>query len=227
MLRVMTWNLNCGNKDENDVKLRLPSMNSIVQSQRPDVLAVQEAPKREHLVSVSTYKFHLAAEPHGYSLALFSHLEPQHGKTFEHMAGRHPLVRLTVWYRGLSIDVFTIHLNARNQPDDQATRNQKTQGVLNKISTETHGAFLLVGDFNLHGEEPGYKTLSTAPLIDCYHALHPFESGITFEGVHPPQLFDYIFASPDLANQLRSCYVLDTSDVRAASDHFPVVAEFE
>lgn len=137
------------------------------------------------------------------------------------------MVRLTVPHRGSSLNVFTVHLHAGNQPSDGVTREHEIQRILYKIETEVGGPYLQVGDINFHGDEPGYAMLRHAQLIDCFRALHPHEAGVTYEGVHPPQRFDYLFASPGFPLTLTTCEVITTPDAKVASDHLPVVADFE
>jgi len=67
--------------------------------------------------------------------------------------------------------------------------------------------------------------------VDCYRALHR-DHGYTCATWLPAARIDYVFADPVLAPRLRSCSVLGSgrhpdADVLAASDHFPVVADFE
>ncbi len=67
--------------------------------------------------------------------------------------------------------------------------------------------------------------------IDCYRRLHPRARGFTCATWCPAARIDYIFASPDLAGALTGCDVggsrsLPDPDVRVASDHLPVVADF-
>ena len=59
--------------------------------------------------------------------------------------------------------------------------------------------------------------------IDCFRRLHPSEQGFTLPAHHPNARLDYIFASPVLAKQLVHCAPL----LAVASDHLPLVAEFE
>jgi endonuclease/exonuclease/phosphatase family metal-dependent hydrolase len=66
--------------------------------------------------------------------------------------------------------------------------------------------------------------------IDCFRHLHPHEWGFTCPAVAPAGRIDYIFASPVLADRLTSCFVITEGrgmPADRASDHLPVVAEFD
>lgn len=65
---------------------------------------------------------------------------------------------------------------------------------------------------------------------DCFRLLHPHEWGFTCPAVAPAGRIDYIFACPVLADRLTSCSVITEGGgmpADHASDHFPVVAEFD
>ncbi len=80
--------------------------------------------------------------------------------------------------------------------------------------------------------------LLRAGYADCYRACHPAcirhgpepdeVDGFTWNTANPTSRYDYIFAEAGLAPRLRDCRVVDRlPDLAAASDHFPVVAEFD
>lgn len=75
------------------------------------------------------------------------------------------------------------------------------------------------------------RRVLAAGYVDCYTATRPTiaERGRTCPIHAPAGRIDYIFASPALAARLRSCDILADAPnrpVSAASDHYPVVAEF-
>jgi endonuclease/exonuclease/phosphatase family metal-dependent hydrolase len=82
--------------------------------------------------------------------------------------------------------------------------------------------------------------LLRAGYVDCYRACHPNGSrhgpepdvvdGFTWHTANPTTRYDYVFAEAGLAPRLRTCRVVDARsvpEVAAASDHFPLVAEFD
>jgi len=73
------------------------------------------------------------------------------------------------------------------------------------------------------------RLLYEAGYVDCYRSIHPGARGFTCPAASPAGRIDFIFASPEMATCLETCYVLtDGEDVAgsAASDHLAIGAEF-
>jgi len=71
--------------------------------------------------------------------------------------------------------------------------------------------------------------LKNAGYIDCFRKLNPAAKGFSCPSAAPAGRIDYIFASPELAQNLSLCYIPTEGNGtagEAASDHLPVVAEF-
>ena len=91
---------------------------------------------------------------------------------------------------------------------------------------------LLAGDFNFLPDSADYQRLqapfedAVMPYRDAWQVRHPFAAHAPTVGVHDPSgtpfTFDYIFASADLAERIRSVRVL--SDV-CGPDHQPMLIE--
>jgi len=67
--------------------------------------------------------------------------------------------------------------------------------------------------------------------VDCYRAVHPRARGLTCATWQLAARVDYVFATPDLGRRVLNADVVGgrtwpDGDAGAASDHFPVVAEF-
>lgn len=76
------------------------------------------------------------------------------------------------------------------------------------------------------------RMLRRAGYVDCFAAQHPGpkEWAASCPTAAPAGRIDYIFASPDLAPRLRACEIVREAPARpvaAASDHYPVLAEFQ
>lgn len=70
--------------------------------------------------------------------------------------------------------------------------------------------------------------LLRAGYVDCFRTLHPDDDGFTWMAGNRTTRYDYILADAALAPRLRTCRVVDELDaVNAASDHLPLLAEFE
>lgn len=72
-----------------------------------------------------------------------------------------------------------------------------------------------------------HKYLS-AGLTDCFRALHPGDDGFTLPPPRPNSRLDYILVNDTLKSRLTNCWVVrEPAAVLKASDHYPVVAEFQ
>jgi exonuclease III len=70
--------------------------------------------------------------------------------------------------------------------------------------------------------------LLKAGYVDCFRHLHPHDDGFTFMPVNRTTRYDYILADGPMAAKLQSCRVVDDIEaVYTASDHLPLLAEFE
>lgn len=70
--------------------------------------------------------------------------------------------------------------------------------------------------------------LLRAGYVDCFRQLHPDEDGFTWMPGNRTTRYDYILAPPHLSPALRACRVVyDAPFVEVASDHFPLVAQFD
>ena len=70
--------------------------------------------------------------------------------------------------------------------------------------------------------------LLRAGYTDCFRHLHPGEDGFTWHTGNRTTRYDYILADERFAAALQSCRVVDdVAGVDIASDHYPVLAEFE
>jgi endonuclease/exonuclease/phosphatase family metal-dependent hydrolase len=70
-----------------------------------------------------------------------------------------------------------------------------------------------------------------AGYTDCYRTVHPVGDGYTCATWEPVARIDYVWADAPMAERVTACHVVGGDghpdpDAAAASDHFPVVAEF-
>jgi len=154
---------------------------------------------------------------------------------------------------GDSLTVFGLHLAAYYPWFLERWRMHQLRALLRYIHRTAPGMHLLAGDFNTIApgdqaslvEAPlwvkaqawfqlGYiprwalRSLLDAGYIDCFRKLHPKEEGFTLPSPRPQVRLDYVFATPPLARTLRECQVITAPrKVASASDHLPVLAEFE
>ncbi|HYK85067.1 MAG TPA: endonuclease/exonuclease/phosphatase family protein [Ktedonobacteraceae bacterium] len=71
--------------------------------------------------------------------------------------------------------------------------------------------------------------LQNAGYVDCFRTLQPGAEGFSCPAAAPAGRIDYIFASPELAQNLTTCHIPTEGNGvsgELASDHLPVVADF-
>lgn len=155
-----------------------------------------------------------------------------------------PDQRLTIW---------GVHLKADLSLPSELWRLWEISTILKRIALKQSEKYLMAGDFNTLSQfdraaierfPPRLKLkvalqfgkiyrlaipkVLAAGFVDCYRALHPAEDGFTLPPPHPNTRLDYIFASPALASSLRRCEVVTVPPaVEKASDHYPLIAQFE
>jgi exodeoxyribonuclease-3 len=71
------------------------------------------------------------------------------------------------------------------------------------------------------------RRIKHAGYLDCYRTCHQYEDGFTLPTFHPSVRLDYFFANDTLADRLRKCEVIRSSVGATASDHYPLVVDFE
>jgi exonuclease III len=70
--------------------------------------------------------------------------------------------------------------------------------------------------------------LLRAGYVDCFRKLHPADDGFTWMPANRTTRYDYILADPIMAVGLCACRVVDELPaVYSASDHLPLLADFE
>jgi exonuclease III len=154
---------------------------------------------------------------------------------------------------GEAITLYNVHFLPYLLLPFEIRRGQAAGRLLQVIREQPTRPHLILGDLNAIG--PGDRVLQRnnpirmrrvmalqfnlifrlalprllrAGYVDCFRRLHPGEDGFTWMPGNRTTRYDYILADPVLSARLRACRVID--DVEAAhiaSDHFPLLAEFE
>ncbi len=101
-------------------------------------------------------------------------------------------------------------------PSDQVMINSSTASIKAMLFLQSNQIFRFC-----------IQSLLAAGFTDSFRSLHLNENGFTYPTPQPSARFDYIFANRMMQNDLQECWVVHEPDeVRKASDHYPVVAEF-
>jgi exonuclease III len=154
---------------------------------------------------------------------------------------------------GLVITIYNVHFLPFLLLPFELRRWQAAGRLLKVIGDRPAEPHLIVGDLNAIG--PGDKVLQRqnparmrrlmalqlfvvfrlavprllrAGYVDCFRRLHPADHGFTWWTIRPTTRYDYILANPAMAAGLRQCRLGDDAPgVVAASDHFPLLADFD
>jgi exodeoxyribonuclease-3 len=72
------------------------------------------------------------------------------------------------------------------------------------------------------------RAVLSAGFTDCFRFLNPGEDGFTLPPPNPNTRLDYIFVNAKMQVHLRKCRVVcEPESVNRASDHYPILAEFD
>ncbi len=154
---------------------------------------------------------------------------------------------------GEAITLYNVHLLPYLLLPFEVRRWQAAGKLLDVIRAQRPGPHLILGDLNAIA--PGDRVLQrnnpprmrhvmalqlnrvfrlaiprllNAGYVDCFRRMHPGEDGFTWMPGNRTTRYDYILADRALASALRACQVVDDIEaVNVASDHFPLLAEFD
>ena len=150
-----------------------------------------------------------------------------------------------------TIDVFNVHLKSnRDGPDDPNSRLYRTaeamrvkEIVADELAKDPGFLAVVTGDFNSNYETrpeqprpwPAMAHLLQAepgdtPVFTDLHTALSDKQRVTIpgDGRYPPATFDYILATPAMAERFvpRSAVVIQDERLTSGSDHLPISAEF-
>jgi endonuclease/exonuclease/phosphatase family metal-dependent hydrolase len=187
-------------------------------------------------------------------LALLSRFPIISSHSYHPFPLRHALLEATIEHASNRyIHLFGVHLQAHYTVFNEWWRTWEIKTILQRITKYHSNPSLIAGDFNavapedrvnmqalparfkiilfLQGRRIFRHTIAkiiSAGFIDCYRVLHPCNDGFTLPTPVPHVRLDYIFASQSLARYIQRCDVVtEPPAVHKASDHYPIMAEFE
>jgi endonuclease/exonuclease/phosphatase family metal-dependent hydrolase len=244
-LRLLTYNIRRGGAGREEQLI------AVIRACNPDIVILQEATRPEviHRLSAGTGLRTCASRPRE-SLAFMSRLPIVHHEWHHPRMSRHAF--LEVVPEGDRVRVFGVHLSAVHAAWTERRRVMELRALLKSIERHQAGFHVLTGDFNtlapgelldirklphrlralvwLSGGRIRWKTIQVildARYSDVFRFVHPEQPGPTFPTRNPHIRLDYLFVPASGVNRARSCHVVDHPHAKAASDHFPLFAEFE
>jgi exodeoxyribonuclease-3 len=190
-----------------------------------------------------------------HKIALLSRLPITHRATFHPFPLRRTLLEATLRMpAGAPLHVFGVHLVAPSHIAlFERWRRAELTAILRRVGTACDGPCLVAGDFNAIA--PGDR-VDSAPLPgwlrvairlqggraatsaiaqmcaagwhDAFRDLDAKADGYTMPAKCPNARLDYFFVNPALRARLTACRVMTAPEaVRTASDHLPLIAEFD
>lgn len=225
VLRVMTYNVRSLRDDR-------AAVSRVIRAARPDVVCLQEAPRflRWRTLSAELARRSGLVVITGGRPASGNLLLCQVGVEVEHCASARLAPVSGLHQRGMAVAVCRLrgrrfglvgmHLDLAGPA--RLAHARELLDRLPALGVPTDLPRVVAGDVNEIAGEPAWALLAehlgdVAAAAGC--------DTPTFSTANPRRCIDGIFADPRII--VRSCEVLDSPDVRIASDHRPVLAELD
>jgi endonuclease/exonuclease/phosphatase family metal-dependent hydrolase len=232
-LRVMTYNIHVG--VGMDKKLDLARIADVINSQKPDLVGLQEVDRGvqrtqriDEIVEIAKltrmnydFAFNLRYQGGQYGVAILSRfpiISMDH-RLYQNLreAERRGFIRGEVIVGGRIINFVTTHLDYQYE-DGRLFESQQLLAALKDIK----GPLIVVGDFNDIPSGQAYQLMRTK-FDDAWAESRAIEDGFSYPADKPSKRIDYIFfRSADRVRSKRA-WIVQT----LASDHVPVVADLE
>jgi len=245
MIRLLTYNIRRGGTG------REAALAATIAHASPDIVIFQEATDPalvETLASRAGMRYWASRAKR--SLAFMSRAPIVHYEWHRPPLSRHAFLELVPY--GADFRVFGVHLSAVFAAWTERRRAFELRALLRSIAAHQHGFHALVGDFNtiapgdmldptalpgkvratvwLSGGRIRWRTIQLvrdAGYADAFRALHADDPGLTLPTTRPHVRLDYAFVPASAVSRVRRCDVVRTPHAVAASDHFPLLAEFD
>jgi endonuclease/exonuclease/phosphatase family metal-dependent hydrolase len=246
MLRLLTYNVLEGALPD-----RLPQVLRIIESADADVVAIQEARfwrrnRREVFRRASArlgLRGVLVRANSGFDIVVFSRLPVlRHTNYGPDTILLHTAVSVDLRAPGgETVTLFVAHLRP-----DYPSREREARLLLGWMRPYRRRLCAMCGDLNSimagdpiarrsiwphselgQGPRGVIGAIERAGWHDCFRLRNPRAPGFTLGVGRRVARVDYIFASKPLRDRLIACRVLTHPEVRTASDHSPVWADFD
>jgi exodeoxyribonuclease-3 len=243
--RLLTYNIWVGGQG------RATQIARLIDSCRPDLVLLQEATRPDVVEEIARATG--MSEWRAYerqSLGYLSRVPVATASWHRPRLSHHAFVEIVPSAR--SFRVFGVHLSAVHSAWTERRRVFELRALLRSVQRHEPGFHVLAGDFNTLAPgatlEPRRLPLRLRPLlwatggrvrwrtvrtvleagyVDAFRTLHPEEHGYTMPTWDPHVRLDYVFVPATSSHRLISCDVVRHPDAIAASDHLPVLAEFQ
>ena len=244
-LRLLSYNIRYGGSGREE------PVAAVIRAARPDVVVFQEATRPAVIEQLARD----TAMPHwqarrGESLAYISREPVEHAAWHQPRVSRHAFLEIVP--AGRRWRIFGVHLSAVHAAWTERRRWYELRALLVAIQQHQSGPHALVGDFNtlapgdlfdfrklparlralvwLSGGRIRWRTIQTvldAGYTDAFRHLQPDVVGYTFPTWDPHVRLDYLFVPRAFLDRVGCCQVFTSDQVRAASDHHPLLSELQ
>lgn len=230
-LRVLTYNIKHGRGNDNEVNLERTA--TVIRTQKPDIVGLQEVDERAERSGRVAEAAHLGKllelnpafgrfmdyQGGAYGMAILSRFPIEATEEVRLPEGNEPRVALSVRVRlpdNQPLTIVNVHFDWVR---DDGFRFAQAE-ALTKYLDGLKMPYILLGDFN---DVPDSRTLALFKARTG-EAVKPASDRFTFSSTEPSKEIDYIFFAPAAAWRAREVRVIDE---RVASDHRPVLAVLE
>jgi exodeoxyribonuclease-3 len=243
--RLLSYNILNGGRG------RLDAIAAVVNACAPDLVLLQEATDRDAVeklaqaTGMAEYKTFRRQ-----SLGFMSRKPVAFSQWIRPRVSRHAF--LEVVPEGERLIVFGVHLSAVLAAWTEQRRTLEFRALLRSVAYHEDRFHVLAGDFNtiapgdtlersrlplylrqlmwLSGGRVRWRAIQTvldAGYADAFRLLHPDDPGLTLPTTDPQVRLDYVFVPQPLRHRVVACNVVNQPIAVGASDHFPVVADFD
>jgi len=234
-MKIMSYNILLGGED------RLPHITNVIREQHPDVVALLEANSRENVETLAhelDMQFVFGEANSEFHIAWLSRLPVVRSENHRLPVLAKTLLEIELQWDRRRVHLFATHLQHKREPEYEQRRVEEMRAILDVMGHVNNRPRLLVGDLNTlrPGDTMGVATdmpreviplLLNAGYIDCYRRIRPIVPGYTYKLPEPSMRIDYVFASIEMALHLHRCAVVSNEEALIASDHLPIIAEFQ
>lgn len=248
--RVATYNIHFGGVG------RAHFISDVLSAMAVDTVVITEAsdPNVIKTIADNLKMDYVLATGRKTSLAVVTRLRIISWDVFEPDEIKRPLLKATLQVsEQFHITLYGLHLQPHFFRRNEKHRVRSLEHYLDYICEQDATPHLLLGDFNaiapgdriekerlplkvklmlswergqLHTDAIG--SLLSAGYVDCFRTLHAHKNGFTLPPGVPNVRLDYIFADQEIGRKLSVCEVItQPSTVLQASDHYPLMAEFQ
>ena len=243
--RLLTYNILHGGGH------RIDAIAEVINHCAPDLVVLQEASDPanvEKLAAATGMKDWRSYRKQ--SLGFMSRMPVESAQWIRPRISRHAFVEVVP--HGGALRVFGVHLSAVLAAWTEQRRLLELRALLRSVAYHEDRFHVLAGDFNtvttgaevqisrlplhvrpfmwLSGNRVRWRTIQTvidAGYEDVFRRLHPDDPGRTLPSSDPHIRLDYVFVPRSHINRAATCEVVKHPAVIHASDHLPVVADFD